>query len=146
MLKLLVSLLTLSTLTSLGLPPPVLQVHLSLHPSSLATLFTILPPLSGGLGGSLNIPLVSDLNHKMSEDYGALYLDAGHTLRATYIIDPEVSFFPSLCLSLSFSSSLLDGQYTYLPLSRIPLSSLFRELSVMSPRMTPLLAALSLKC
>ena len=43
----------------------------------------------GGLGGSLNIPLLADLNRSISNDYGAMYLDAGHTLRATYIIDPK---------------------------------------------------------
>mmetsp|Transcript_20538 Transcript_20538/g.52007 ORF Transcript_20538/g.52007 Transcript_20538/m.52007 type:complete len:203 (-) Transcript_20538:41-649(-) len=41
----------------------------------------------GGLGGSLNIPLLSDLNKKISEKYGALLLETGHTMRALYIID-----------------------------------------------------------
>mmetsp|Transcript_8780 Transcript_8780/g.24719 ORF Transcript_8780/g.24719 Transcript_8780/m.24719 type:complete len:198 (+) Transcript_8780:120-713(+) len=43
----------------------------------------------GGLGGKLDIPLVADLSKSISEAYGALYQDAGHTLRATYIIDPK---------------------------------------------------------
>jgi len=42
----------------------------------------------GGLGGKLNIPLIADVNKKISADYGALYLDSGHTLRATFIINP----------------------------------------------------------
>jgi peroxiredoxin 2/4 len=41
----------------------------------------------GGLGGSLNIPLLSDLNKKISEKYGALLLETGHTMRALYIVD-----------------------------------------------------------
>ena len=43
----------------------------------------------GGLGGSLNIPLVADVDRHLSAQYGALYLDSGHTLRATFIIDPH---------------------------------------------------------
>jgi alkyl hydroperoxide reductase subunit AhpC len=43
----------------------------------------------GGLGGSLNIPLVSDVDRNISTKYGAMYLESGHTLRATYIIDPK---------------------------------------------------------
>jgi len=42
----------------------------------------------GGLGGKLNIPLIADVDRTISATYGALYLESGHTLRATYIIDP----------------------------------------------------------
>mmetsp|Transcript_25022 Transcript_25022/g.62835 ORF Transcript_25022/g.62835 Transcript_25022/m.62835 type:complete len:273 (-) Transcript_25022:1484-2302(-) len=41
----------------------------------------------GGLGGSLNLPLLSDLNKQVSQRYGALLSDSGHTMRALYIID-----------------------------------------------------------
>ena len=42
----------------------------------------------GGLGGKLNIPLIADVSKQISAQYGALYLDSGHTLRATFVIDP----------------------------------------------------------
>lgn len=42
----------------------------------------------GGLG-SVNIPLVSDVNHSLSRDYGVLIEDAGIALRGLFIIDPK---------------------------------------------------------
>jgi len=44
------------------------------------------PRKDGGLG-PLNIPLLSDLTHKISRDYGVFLEDAGHTLRGLFIID-----------------------------------------------------------
>merc|ERR1712121_462362 len=44
------------------------------------------PRKDGGLG-PLNIPLLSDLTHKISKDYGVYLEDAGHTLRGLFIID-----------------------------------------------------------
>lgn len=41
---------------------------------------------AGGLG-TINIPLLSDLNHKISKDYGVYLEDLGHTLRGLFIID-----------------------------------------------------------
>ncbi|CAO1349082.1 unnamed protein product [Diamesa serratosioi] len=41
---------------------------------------------AGGLG-DINIPLLSDLNHKISKDYGVYLEDLGHTLRGLFIID-----------------------------------------------------------
>lgn len=41
---------------------------------------------AGGLG-KVNIPLLSDLNHKISKDYGVYLEDLGHTLRGLFIID-----------------------------------------------------------
>ena len=38
------------------------------------------PRAEGGLG-PIDIPLLSDLTHKMSKDYGVYLEDAGHTLR-----------------------------------------------------------------
>jgi alkyl hydroperoxide reductase subunit AhpC len=40
----------------------------------------------GGLG-DINIPLLADLDKKVSQAYGAMLGNSGHTLRATYIID-----------------------------------------------------------
>lgn len=42
----------------------------------------------GGLGGSLNYPLLADINKTVSRDYGVL-LDAGVALRGLYLINPE---------------------------------------------------------
>jgi alkyl hydroperoxide reductase subunit AhpC len=43
----------------------------------------------GGLGGSLNYPLLSDLNKVVARDYGILLDDAGVALRGLFIINPE---------------------------------------------------------
>jgi len=43
---------------------------------------------AGGLG-NINIPLLSDLNHKISKDYGVYLDDLGHTLRGLFIIDDK---------------------------------------------------------
>ncbi|XP_039261108.1 peroxiredoxin-2-like [Styela clava] len=42
----------------------------------------------GGLG-KINFPLLSDLTHKISRDYGVLLEDLGHTLRGLFIIDTQ---------------------------------------------------------
>lgn len=42
----------------------------------------------GGLGG-INIPLISDKNHKLSKDYGVLLEEAGVALRGIFLIDPK---------------------------------------------------------
>lgn len=39
--------------------------------------------------GQLNYPLFSDLSREMSRDYGVLIEEKGHSLRGTFIIDPE---------------------------------------------------------
>ncbi|CAD5118891.1 DgyrCDS7565 [Dimorphilus gyrociliatus] len=44
------------------------------------------PRNQGGLG-PMNIPLLSDLTHKISKDYGVYLEDAGHTLRGLFIVD-----------------------------------------------------------
>nr|AKG26772.1 peroxiredoxin 1 [Dastarcus helophoroides] len=46
------------------------------------------PRKEGGLG-KINIPLLSDLNHSISKDYGVFLEDLGHTLRGLFIIDPK---------------------------------------------------------
>lgn len=42
----------------------------------------------GGLG-SINIPLLSDKNHKLSKAYGVLLEDEGIALRGLFLIDPN---------------------------------------------------------
>jgi len=39
--------------------------------------------------GPLNYPLLSDMNHKVSQDYGVLLEDEGIALRGTFVIDPD---------------------------------------------------------
>merc|ERR1712189_3659 len=39
--------------------------------------------------GKLNIPLLSDLTHTISRDYGVYLEDVGHTLRGLFIIDDK---------------------------------------------------------
>lgn len=46
------------------------------------------PRKEGGLG-KVNLPLLSDLNHSISKDYGVFLEDLGHTLRGLFIIDPR---------------------------------------------------------
>lgn len=43
---------------------------------------------AGGLG-NIAIPLLSDLTHKISKDYGVYLEDLGHTLRGLFIIDDK---------------------------------------------------------
>ncbi|XP_076824511.1 peroxiredoxin-like [Clavelina lepadiformis] len=46
------------------------------------------PRSEGGLG-KMSIPILSDITHKISRDYGVLLEDLGHTLRGLFIIDPK---------------------------------------------------------
>jgi len=56
------------------------------HFSSLAWMNT---PRSKGGVGNLNIPLLSDLTHKISKEYGVYLEDSGIALRGLFIIDPN---------------------------------------------------------
>lgn len=47
-----------------------------------------MPRKQGGLG-HINIPLLSDLTHQISKDYGVYLENLGHTLRGSFIIDPK---------------------------------------------------------
>uniref|UniRef100_A0A8B9YVT0 thioredoxin-dependent peroxiredoxin n=1 Tax=Buteo japonicus TaxID=224669 RepID=A0A8B9YVT0_9AVES len=46
------------------------------------------PRKQGGLG-PMKIPLLSDLTHQISKDYGVYLEDQGHTLRGLFIIDEK---------------------------------------------------------
>jgi len=50
--------------------------------------WTQVPRKEGGLG-PLNMPLLSDLTHKISKDYGVFLEDNGHTLRGLFLIDDK---------------------------------------------------------
>jgi peroxiredoxin (alkyl hydroperoxide reductase subunit C) len=43
----------------------------------------------GGLGGSLNYPLLADLNKEMARAFGVLEEKAGVALRGSFLIDPK---------------------------------------------------------
>ena len=50
--------------------------------------WTNVPRKEGGLG-PLNIPLLADITHKISKDYGVYLEDNGHSLRGLFIIDDK---------------------------------------------------------
>jgi len=62
----------------------VVAASVDSHFTHLAWINT--PRQEGGLG-AMNIPLLSDLTHEISRDYGVLLEDLGHTLRGLFIID-----------------------------------------------------------
>ena len=64
----------------------VVACSVASHFSNLA--WTKLTRKEGGLG-TLNIPLLSDLTHKISKDYGVYLEDNGHSLRGLFIIDDK---------------------------------------------------------
>jgi alkyl hydroperoxide reductase subunit AhpC len=39
--------------------------------------------------GAINFPMLSDINHRISRDYGVLLEDKGISLRGVFLIDPE---------------------------------------------------------
>ncbi|XP_055338691.1 peroxiredoxin-2-like [Paramacrobiotus metropolitanus] len=62
----------------------VLAISVDSHFTHLAWIKTARS--EGGLG-PVKIPLLSDLTHRISKDYGVYLQDAGHTLRGLFIID-----------------------------------------------------------
>uniref|UniRef100_A0A6B2EGC6 thioredoxin-dependent peroxiredoxin n=1 Tax=Phlebotomus kandelakii TaxID=1109342 RepID=A0A6B2EGC6_9DIPT len=62
----------------------VIACSVDSHFTHLAWINT--PRKEGGLG-KIQIPLLSDLSHKISKDYGVYLEDLGHTLRGLFIID-----------------------------------------------------------
>ena len=52
-----------------------------------------MPTLQEGGLGKLNIPLLSDLTKKISQDYGVYLEDQGVALRGLFIIDDKCVFF-----------------------------------------------------
>ncbi len=44
---------------------------------------------SEGALGQMNYPMVSDINHRISRDYGVLLEDKGISLRGLFLIDPD---------------------------------------------------------
>ncbi|XP_058788841.1 peroxiredoxin-2-like [Phymastichus coffea] len=64
----------------------VVAASVDSHFTHLAWMNT--PRKEGGLE-NIKIPLLSDLTHKISQDYGVYLDDLGHTLRALFIIDDK---------------------------------------------------------
>ena len=78
------------------------------HFTHLAWMAT--PRTEGGLG-KLDIPLLSDLTHTISKDYGVYLEENGHTLRGLFIIDPAgtlrcLVYYSCIFLCLNFNYSL----------------------------------------
>lgn len=64
----------------------VIACSVDSHFTHLAWINT--PRKEGGLG-KIQIPLLSDLSHKISKEYGVYLDDLGHTLRGLFIIDDK---------------------------------------------------------
>ena len=63
----------------------------------------------GGLGGSLNYPLLADLNKKAAQDYGILLGTEGVALRGLFLINPEGIVMHSTINSLSVGRSVSEA-------------------------------------
>lgn len=69
------------------------QINTQVIAASVDSKFTHLawiktPRNQGGLG-DMDIPILSDMTHKIARDYGVLLEDEGHTLRGLFIIDDK---------------------------------------------------------
>jgi peroxiredoxin (alkyl hydroperoxide reductase subunit C) len=63
----------------------------------------------GGLGGSLDYPLLSDLNKMTARDYGILMEKEGVALRGLFLIDPDGVIMHSTINSLSVGRSVSEA-------------------------------------
>ena len=63
----------------------------------------------GGLGGSLNYPLLSDLNKVTARDYGILMEKEGVALRGLFLISPDGIMMHSTINSLSVGRSVNEA-------------------------------------
>jgi peroxiredoxin (alkyl hydroperoxide reductase subunit C) len=63
----------------------------------------------GGLGGSLNYPLLSDLNKVTARDYGILIEEEGVALRGLFLISPEGVITHATINSLSVGRSVTEA-------------------------------------
>jgi peroxiredoxin (alkyl hydroperoxide reductase subunit C) len=64
---------------------------------------------AGGLGGSLNYPLLSDLNKVTARDYGILMEAEGVALRGLFLISPDGVVMHSTINSLSVGRSVSEA-------------------------------------
>ena len=63
----------------------------------------------GGLGGTLDYPLLSDLNKIAARDYGILMENEGVALRGLFLIDPDGMIMHSTINSLSVGRSVTEA-------------------------------------
>jgi alkyl hydroperoxide reductase subunit AhpC len=63
----------------------------------------------GGLGGSLDYPLLSDLSKDTARDYGILLGDEGVALRGLFLVNPEGIVMHSTINSLSVGRSVNEA-------------------------------------
>jgi len=63
----------------------------------------------GGLGGSLNYPLLSDMNKVVARDYGILIEKDGVALRGLFLISPDGTVMHSTINSLSVGRSVTEA-------------------------------------
>lgn len=64
----------------------------------------------GGLGGSLNYPLLSDINKQVARDYGILLEEEGVALRALFLINPDGIIMHSTINNLSVGRSVNEAK------------------------------------
>ena len=64
----------------------------------------------GGLGGSLNYPLLSDINKNAARDYGILLEDEGVALRGLFLINPDGIIMHSTINTLSVGRSVAEAK------------------------------------
>ena len=63
----------------------------------------------GGLGGSLNFPLLSDLNKVVARNYGILIEEEGVALRGLFLINPDGVIMHATVNSLSVGRSVTEA-------------------------------------
>ncbi len=64
----------------------------------------------GGLGGSLNYPLLSDINKQIARDYGILMEEEGVALRGLFLINPDGIIMHSTINNLSVGRSVIEAK------------------------------------
>lgn len=66
----------------------------------------------GGLGGSLNYPLLADIRKQMARDYGVLVEESGVALRGSFLIDPKGTVMHAVINNLSVGRSASEALRT----------------------------------
>jgi peroxiredoxin (alkyl hydroperoxide reductase subunit C) len=66
----------------------------------------------GGLGGTLEYPLLADLSKTMSRAYGVLEENAGVALRGSFLIDPKGTVMHSVVNNLPVGRSAVEALRT----------------------------------
>jgi peroxiredoxin (alkyl hydroperoxide reductase subunit C) len=64
----------------------------------------------GGLGGSLNYPLLSDINKQIARDYGVLMEEEGVALRGLFLINPDGIIMHTTINNLSVGRSIIEAK------------------------------------